>query len=93
MTKEEILKKNAGISIDYRKVSAEQPLCLKWAMRSMDEYAKQESMEFANWRDDNYSRVGVSDGWVDLSQELPEILTTNQLYNIYLTYKQQETKT
>lgn len=87
MTKEETLHEKYSEGIEYRGVRCIFPKTFpkayeEFVLAAMDAYARQEAVEFQNWIRDNT----VADG-------APKLLhttgrkTTEELYDLYLTYK------
>lgn len=79
-TKEDILIEHVD---DLHSYGAEQSILL-----AMDFYAQQTAVEFAKWKDDNYTYNKKSECYYhDFDWSLLNPVTTEQLFEIYLKEK------
>lgn len=83
-SKEEILNYLFGISL---KAGNLVPLDKGECMRAMDEYAKHQSIGFGIWINFNgWKEYDEPDRWI-CPTENNSVISTDQLYNLYLTSK------
>lgn len=88
-SKEDVLKSKTDRSYDL--VNGRQDELIKDITSAMDEYAEQESIGFAEWVGDKYSKWenGMWTAMSYLSSPPTEFHTTKELYQLYLKTKEQ----